>query len=472
MGTSFANDAYRAAIYRLLRFQPEVEVQLDELIKEEPTFPRAYLAKAYLGVLTSEPGPSRGSLALLAELDRTVPSVQLSHDELLHRQAVVHWAQGRFRSAQQALDRLLTDSPKDVLALFVGHQIDYFLGDKINLRDRIARSLPEWDEGDPERGFLLGMLAFGLEETRWYERAEQEGLAALDQDPADVWALHAVVHVHEMRGDARRGLRFMEERAEHWEDGNSFNVHNFWHKALYLLDLGAYDSVLDIYDCRLHNQASEGIALEMLDAASLLWRLYLQGRDEHERFSVLADAWKGWWSTRGLVDESARSTEAAASDRPSRQSFYVFNDCHSIMALVGAGRVDEARAILTALEHAAEASDDPTLTNVALIRQIGLPVSRAFVAFSEGDYAQVVDLLRPIRAQLAAFGGSDAQRDVIQRTLLEAALRDGQYSLARQLINERVTLSPGSNFNRSVRTQLGRYQAIAADSYAERGSEL
>jgi tetratricopeptide (TPR) repeat protein len=359
------------------------------------------------------------------------------------------------------------ECPKDMLGLFAGHQLDFFLGDKVNLRDRIGRSLPEWDRADPERGFLLGMLAFGLEETGWYERAEREGLAALDQHPEDVWAFHAVVHVHEMRGDVKQGLGFMEERAAHWEDGNFFNVHNFWHKALYLLDLEAYDSVLDIYDHHLHNKGSQGVALEMLDAASLLWRLYLEGRDERERFSNLADAWEVWYSGRGRGRESTRSTETTEPDHAGRDSFYVFNDCHAIMALVGAGRIDEARAIVADLGHAAGRDDDTILTNASVIRRVGLPVSRAIVAFAEGGYGQVVDELLPIRNELAAFGGSDAQRDVVQRTLLEAALRDGQLSLARNLINERLTLKPGSNFNAKMGLRIRSQALMAANSQAK-----
>ncbi|MEU9844060.1 hypothetical protein AB0C69_33155, partial [Actinomadura sp. NPDC048032] len=45
------------------------------------------------------------------------------------------------------------------------------------------------------------------------------------------------------------------------------------------------------------------------------------------------------------------------------------------------------------------------------------------------------------------FGGSHAQRDAVQKTLLEAALRSGRLDLARVLVSERISIRPASPFN-------------------------
>ncbi|AOF83093.1 hypothetical protein BSY238_647 [Methyloversatilis sp. RAC08] len=65
-------------------------------------------------------------------------------------------------------------------------------------------------------------------------------------------------------------------------------------------------------------------------------------------------------------------------------------------------------------------------------------------AFADGDYAQTVELLRPIRHIAHRFGGSHAQRDVIDLTLIEAAARDGQQSLADALRAERALQAGGA----------------------------
>ena len=89
----------------------------------------------------------------------------------------------------------------------VGQQLDFAVGDPLNMRDRVGRSLGALGEGHPHHPFVLGMHAFGLEECGTYDAAEEAGMAALAAHPDDVWAVHAVAHVHEMRGDTERGRR-------------------------------------------------------------------------------------------------------------------------------------------------------------------------------------------------------------------------------------------------------------------------
>ncbi|TIV59808.1 MAG: tetratricopeptide repeat protein, partial [Mesorhizobium sp.] len=59
-------------------------------------------------------------------------------------------------------------------------------------------------------------------------------------------------------------------------------------------------------------------------------------------------------------------------------------------------------------------------------------------------YDEAVRLMRPIRTIAHRFGGSHAQRDVIDLTLIEAALRAGDQALARALAAERQLARPDS----------------------------
>jgi hypothetical protein len=88
--------------------------------------------------------------------------------------------------------------------------IDFFLGDSIMLRDRPAQVLPHWNNGVPGFGYLLGMYAFGLEETANYSRAEDIGRHALALNPRDPWAVHAVQHVFEMQGRVHDGMQWFQ----------------------------------------------------------------------------------------------------------------------------------------------------------------------------------------------------------------------------------------------------------------------
>ena len=99
--------------------------------------------------------------------------------------------------------------PHDLVALQVGHLMDFYRGNARDLRDRIARALPHWSPDVPGYHVVLGMHAFGLEEAGDYARAEETGRRALDLEPLDAWAHHAVAHVMEMQGRAQDGIGWM-----------------------------------------------------------------------------------------------------------------------------------------------------------------------------------------------------------------------------------------------------------------------
>jgi hypothetical protein len=132
------------------------------------------------------------------------------------------------------------------------------------------------------------------------------------------------------------------------------------------------------------------------------------------------------------------------------------------MAFVVDGRTADIRRMLHALEL--RAGDDDS--NAALTREVGLPLVRALLAFAEERYEDVVSILLPLRLVAHQFGGSNAQRDVIEQLLAEAALRAGQASLVRALVAERRLLRPTSPFARALERRLGRDQERAPRSSA------
>ena len=201
--------------------------------------------------------------------------------------------------------------------------------------------------------------------------------------------------------------------SEAWAEDSFFAVHNWWHLALYHLELGQTDAVLDLYDTRI---AGTGLAtvIDLVDASAMLWRLSLRGVDVGGRWDFVADRWR-------------------QSGQP---GLYAFNDVHMVMALLGAGRRAAADEVLAALNEAVHGHDD----NARFSAEVGLPVASALVAFADGDFVGCADRLRSIRGIAHRFGGSHAQRDVIDLTLIEAAIRAGDGALARGLAAERAAM--------------------------------
>lgn len=264
---------------------------------------------------------------------------------------------------------------------------------------------------------LLGMQAFGLEEMNDYAAAERLGRRAIELEPRDGWAQHAVAHVMEMQCRQRDGIAWMRANPENWTKESFLQTHNWWHLSLFHYDLGEIDEVLALYDGPIAGTGST-LVLNLVDASAILWRLHLAGHDTGGRFAALSALW---------------APKATAAN-------YAFNDMHAMMAFVGAGRQDLARRLLDAQHAALEAGDD----NASFTRDIGLPLCRGILAFGEGDFAEAVRLIGPVLTIAHRFGGSHAQRDVIDLTLLEAVLRSGDAAMARQLAGERLAARPDS----------------------------
>jgi len=380
-----------------------------------PELVMGHVLKAYLHLLGTEPA----GLPVARDAHVSGAALPATDRERRHLQAIGELLDGGWRSAGRLLEDLSIEYPRDALALQTGHQIDFFTGDSRMLRDRIARALPAWDRSIPGYHAVLSMHAFGLEETGDYPNAEAQGRASVELEPRDGWGQHAVAHVMEMQRRRRDGIAWMRANPDVWSHESFFAVHNWWHLALFHLGLDEVGEVLTLFDGPIYGKRS-AVVLEMIDASALLWQLQLHGVDVGHRWHSVADKWEPIAATGN----------------------YAFNDMHAVMAFVGAGRQDAAQAVLQAQRVAMESHGD----NASFTREVGHAATCAMLAFGAGDYPQTVRLLRPIRSYSQRFGGSHAQRDVIDLTLIEAAKRSGQERLANALIAERVSAKPETPF--------------------------
>ncbi|MFH8610754.1 tetratricopeptide repeat protein [Streptomyces sp. NPDC018029] len=442
-----AVDHYEQALDHLLFFRAEVADAAGRVLSAAPRSVMGHVLAAHLGLLGTEEKDADGARATFERFKEHVHRGEMTPRERMHVAAATSWLKGDLHRAGRVLGEISVEYPRDVLALAVGHQIDFFTGNAPRLRDRIGGALSAWDTADPHYGPVLGMYAFGLEEAGHYEQARETGLAAVDRRPRDVWAIHAVVHTYEMQGRFADGIRYLDARATDWAAGNYLNVHNWWHYCLYALEAGDVSRVLEIYDSALHHAGSTGAAMELLDAAALLWRLHLAGQDAGDRWQRLADAW------------------AARHDG----AYYAFNDVHAVMAYTGAGRTAEAERLVRDRERYV-AGSGPRLSNHAMTADVGLPVCRALIAYGNEHYDRAVDLLLPVRHRLGEYGGSHAQRDAVHKTLLEAALRAGRHELARTLLSERVNLRPVCPYNWLARARLADALGEGAQAAAARAT--
>ena len=414
-------DSYESVLDGLLGTYGDPEAGINNLLAYDNEFIIGHCFNAYVNLLAID----RTLMPAVADIADTLGSLssRANDHELEHIAAIGKWHSGDLHAAVRHWENALLINPRDLLAMRLCHDLAFFLGDVRNLRDTVGRVRREWSPDMPGYGYLLGMHAFGLEEFGDYGRAEDTGREALDINPKDSWAVHAVAHVMEMTGRQSDGINWLESRQDNWAyEGNFFAIHNWWHLALYYLDLGRYDQVLALYDGPIRSDKSNA-ALDLVDAASLLWRMHLHGQDPgSKRWMEVANSWMTY-ADHGI---------------------YAFNDLHLMMALAATEQFDKAQTLIQSMEALANGK---LSTHKLALNSIGLPACRGFLAFGQGRYAEAVKHLMPVRNSGFNFGGSHAQRDIMSATVIEALLRDGQHRLARTLLNERLESKPTSPQN-------------------------
>jgi tetratricopeptide (TPR) repeat protein len=401
----------------------------DAAREASPDFVMAHLAKAWMFALANDPSV----LVHAQSLVETAASLSMNERERNHLAALQQVLAGARGAAVSTLDALLMRYPFDLVAHQAATLLDGYLGRFRWVRDRSARALPFWSKDMPGYGGMLAFHGFGLEEAGDYARAEDESRAAAELEPHSFWPHHTVAHVMEMTGRPEDGLGWMVARQPFWSaPENVTQVHIWWHKSLFHLELGEYTEALAIYDGPLLDTLRP-LALNLCNASALLWRLDMLGHDVSDRWRDLLPQWEGHADGKTLM----------------------FNDLHAAMAELGSGQTELVERRLGWMRETAAGNAELA----SCYRDVGIPLVEGFTAFHRGAYQQALDRLLPVRFDLWRIGGSNAQRDVVDWTLAEAAVRAGLRDVAASLANERLGLRPRSAVNRNL---LRRAELIAA----------
>ncbi len=416
--TEAAVTTYDAAVRAFNLVHGDAIGLFDAARQAAPDFVMAHLGKAWVFAVANDPDLLTQAKTLV-ESARPMP---LNEREQAHLAALSHLVQGARAAAVAVLDRHLMRYPFDLVAHQGAALADGFLGRFPWVRDRSARALPFWSKDQPGYGTLLAFHGFGLEEAGDYTRAEDESRAAADLEPLSFWPHHTVAHVMEMTGRPEDGLGWMAAREALWSTPSHMNqVHIWWHKALFHLELGQYDAALALYDGPMR-ATQRPVALSLTNATALLWRLDTLGIDIGDRWLEQAALWQGHADGKCLV----------------------FADIHAAMAELRSGQEALVERRIEAMRETAASSVDAA----GLYRTVGIPLVEGLAAFHRGAYAEAVELLLPVRFDLWQIGGSHAQRDVVDWTLTEAAARAGQRDVALSLAHERLATRPRSAPNR------------------------
>lgn len=340
---------------------------------------------------------------------------------------------GERRLAARHLDTVLARDPDQVGLLKIAHTLKFMAGDLPGMADSLDRVLTGIRPDHPEYGPVLGMKAFVQEEAGDLDAAERTGREAVARAPDDAWGVHAVGHVMEARGTPKAGLAWFADNAVAARDANNFRFHMAWHCALYHLTLNDTEAVLDLYDRAVRPSPTDDFR-DIANAASLLWRLKLEGVAAGDRWEELAD----------LAESHIGEGELT------------FADLHYLMALLGAGRDEPAEALTLQLidrSRAARSDAGHEPEQARALARGGAAAAEGLMAFARGDADAAWAAWQRV-ADLSPVGGSLAQRDVFDRSAVDAALAAGDDAAATRRLNTRLDRQPGDVWAKDRRRRL------------------
>ncbi|MCU9847983.1 tetratricopeptide repeat protein [Defluviimonas sp. WL0024] len=389
--------------------------RLEAVLAADPDFALAQCMKGYFAMLAFK----EAMVPTAAEQARKAAALctDVTERERSHVAALAAWAEGDLDRTLATWEAILRDHPLDVVAFRLAHFLYFWLGRPYEMVASVDRVLPAWSEEVPGYSAMLACHAFAHEEVGDYVAAEPSGRRAIELDPGDLWAAHAVAHVMESQGRRSEGIRWLTALAPNWEGSHNMQHHLWWHCALFKLEHGDHAGVLELYDTRFRNLnapltvASPDVYIDVQNAASMLFRLQRLGVDVGTRWVELAD-----------------KAEARIGDCVS-----AFTLPHWMMALTATGRTEAAGRMIEAMRGFAKGQG----TLPPLVRDYVLPISEALLAHAAGHHDRAVELMRPALGGMYQLGGSHAQQDVLEQLFVDAALKAGSLDDVR-LVVERV----------------------------------
>jgi tetratricopeptide (TPR) repeat protein len=391
-----------AAIHAYNHWRADAMVIINDALDADPDSGLANAAKGLFlvtGRNTNYQPLIESCLQKARDARATIPAAQRRYVDALDALSA-----GRLTEAVTVYEAILADHPTDLFAHRLAQQELFWMGEARWMADVVEKAAPAWSEDIPGYSMFLSVRAFSLEEGGDRARAEQFAREAIERDPNDCWGAHAVAHVLEMQGRVDEGIAWLQGLCGNWQGGNQIVHHLWWHLCLFLLERGAHDQILELFDTQIRNmdsplvKAVPDVYIDIQNAASLLKRLELRGVDVGQR-----------WQTVGEAAEQRIGNHATP-----------FTDSHAVMILAALGEMDKAEALVTSMQEFSlqcEGSLGPRYRNA------GIPAARAALAHRRGEHQQVVNALLPARRSLWQMGGSHAQRDIYTQLLLDSLMQ-------------------------------------------------
>jgi hypothetical protein len=410
-GSAEAVSAYVDGVDRFLAAHDGAEECFARAVAADPDF-----ALGHIGRARSLQLGGRSADAQAAAVLGKARSAALDRRQRQHVEALALAVAGQGPRALQLIREHLVEFPRDAMALAAANGVYGLIGfsgrqerneDMLALLDGLAAAYgDDW--------WFLGAHGFARTEALGWKAGAPLLERALALAPRNAHAAHAWAHVLYERGDDESGADFVTRWMPEYPRAAPLHCHLSWHQALFELGCGRLAGAMALFESSIRPGQSQGPPFStVVDSASLLWRCELAGAPAPP---------DGWTTVAELARGSFPSTGLA------------FLDVHCAAAFAASGDEEGLGRWVSLLRRADAEGRIPAGSVVPI-------VAEAMAAFASGRYDETIAVLAPVLHQLVRVGGSWAQRDLFEHTLLAAYLRAGRQEEARALLGRSVARS-------------------------------
>jgi hypothetical protein len=403
---------YRDGVDRLLSAWNGAAEAFDAAIAEDPDFALAHIARARIHQMNMEGAQARTLAAQARQLSQRASARERAHVEI-----TAAAIEGRPKIALAGAEQHLEEYPRDalVLSLLLGAFGLYAFSGRAD-HDAARVAICERHAGHyGEDWWFLSYLGWSHTEAGHLGTGRGITERLLRLRPENANAAHGLSHAQFEQGDTE-ARTFLSAWLKAHPRASFLHGHLCWHIALTMIEAGDLDGALDIFEREIRPPDTPYPPLNVFtDSASLLWRLTLSGKTHLEPY----------W--QGVVAYGAKFFPQAGAH---------FADVHYALAAAATGS-DTMQARLAQMEtRQADGKLAPGPSAIGLCRGVK--------AFAEADYASAVSILEPLVAEVPRIGGSHAQRELWEDTLIVACLRAGHGDRAKRLISDRLHRRPSA----------------------------
>lgn len=396
--SAVARDAYVSALDGLLGAEPDMRARFDTVVAADPGFALGHAGLARVCAVTGDGPGAKTAIARAEDLTGSATPQEAAQIAVLS-----HLLNGRGPEAYRAARAHVDAYPRDVLVAQTCTSIYGLIGlsgqpgREAELLAYTASLLPHY--GDD--WWCLSQHAFSLCETGQIDRADTMIDRSLALNGRNAHAAHVRSHVYYEAGETRTGIDFLDDWLKDYDHGGLMHGHLSWHRALWALETGEPDRVWSQFDASIAPAMVTGAApmAVLADSVSLLFRAELAGE------TIDPAHW--------------RAVSAYAQDNFATPGL-AFADVHAAIAHAMAGATDALERIIS----------DPKGPAAPLVRDL----AKGYRAVARQDWPEAVRCMTEAMTDHARIGGSRAQRDLLELSLLGALLKDGRRDEARRLL--------------------------------------